>query len=83
MSGGIVSLVDASTKRLTLTYEVKATSADKDRMVIRLGGDEIAVPLTMGNLYVNGQLVTTGFPFTLNLEIDVLLRPLLVVVIML
>jgi RHS repeat-associated protein len=68
--GGTVSLVDASTKRLTLTYELKTTPQGSDRMVTRLGGVDIAVPLTVGSLSINGQQVTTGFPFTINLEMD-------------
>lgn len=69
-AGGTVSLVDASTNRLTLTYELKTTPQGFDRMVTRLGGVEIAVPLTAGSLTINGQLVTTGFPFAINLEMD-------------
>jgi RHS repeat-associated protein len=63
---GEVSLVDLGTERLTLTYEL----GDPERLVLRLGGRPIAVPIVAGSLIVNGQVVGLGFPFSLELALD-------------
>nr|VFJ44556.1 MAG: RHS repeat-associated core domain-containing protein [Candidatus Kentron sp. FW] len=63
---GTYSLVDLATKRLTLTYEL----GNPERLVARLDGVEIAVPLTMGTLIIGGTTVGLGYPFSMTIDMD-------------
>ncbi len=63
-----VSLVDASTKRLTLTLDVRSGTGLFDTMAIRLGGVVIDSPLR--GTVVSGFQIKLGMPFTLNLTMD-------------
>ncbi len=65
-NAGTVSLAELSTKRLTLTYEVGYL----ERLVTRLDGEEIAVPLTVGSLIINDEVVGLGYPFTITVDMD-------------
>src|SRR5208283_227465 len=68
VGGGTASLADLSTKRLTFTFEVDANGTK--RMVTRLDGTEIAVPLTAGTIIINGQTVDIGYPFAIDVQMD-------------
>ncbi len=61
-----VSLAALTTQRLTLTYEL----GTPERLVLRLGGEDLYVPLTVGSLTLNGQVVDEGYPFAMTLTLD-------------
>ena len=65
-NAGTFNLADLSTKRLTISYEYGTPS----RMVTRLGGVEVNVPLVVGSLIIGGQVVGTGFSFDLEVTMD-------------
>ena len=63
---GTVSLVDLSTKRFTLTYEL----GSPERLVARLDGVDFAVPITTGSLTIGDQQVGVGYPFSMVIDLD-------------
>ena len=66
VGGGVALLTDVVTKRLTVTTE---TSGGIPNMVVRLGGVEIARPIS-GNGTIAGYSPALGDPFTLAVNMD-------------
>lgn len=68
LGGVTVSLVEASTQRLTLTLD---SSNGSVKELFRLGGTDIGGGfISDGTMILGGQAVAVGFPFTLDVQMD-------------
>ena len=67
---GRASLIDLTTKRLTIIYRPDTSGQSADTMITRLGGDPIWTLTVDGSIVVGGQVVQLGTPFRLEVSMD-------------